>query len=129
MGQAFSFLAAGAQPPTLAGSQTSLVAAAAPSAALSTADAIWVMKLFLFVVISVASHSSNSGNDPMAASSAGTETPGTKRTTILTCFLLSLFCTGFCCASKLAIVIRIGRAQPQLPLYCKPADFITRLSF
>jgi hypothetical protein len=40
-----------------------------------------------------------------------------------------LFCTGFCCASKLAIVIRIGRAQPQLPLYCKPADFITRLSF
>jgi hypothetical protein len=49
--------------------------------------------------------------------------------TILTWFLLSLFCAGFCCASKLAIVVRIGRAQPQLPLYWKPADFITSLSF
>ncbi len=141
MGQAFSFVAAGAQAPTLAGSQTSLVAAAAPSAALSIADVIWVMKLFFLVTItvvpcvtygvslwrSIASRSSNSGN-PMAASSAGTESPGTKPTTILTWFLLSLFCAG-CCASKLSIVVRIGRAQPQLPLYWKPADFITILSF
>ncbi|KAH8973245.1 hypothetical protein BDL97_01G035300 [Sphagnum fallax] len=89
MGQAFSFVAAVAQPPTLAGSQTSLVAAAAPSAALSIADVIWVIKLFFLVAItvvpcvtygvslwrSIASHSSNSGN-PMAASSAGIESPG-----------------------------------------------------
>ncbi|CAK9254860.1 unnamed protein product [Sphagnum jensenii] len=89
MGQAFSFVAAVAQPPTLAGSQTSLVAAAAPSAALSIADVIWLMKLFFLVAITVvpcvtygvslwrstASRSSNSGN-PMAASSAGTESPG-----------------------------------------------------
>ncbi|CAK9189661.1 unnamed protein product [Sphagnum troendelagicum] len=89
MGQAFSFVAAVAQPPTLAGSQTSLVAAAAPSAALSIADVISVMKLFFLVAITVvpcvtygvslwrltASRSSNSGN-PMAASSAGTESPG-----------------------------------------------------
>ncbi len=116
MGQAFSFVAPGAQAPTLAGSQTSLVAEAAPSAALSIADVIWVMKLFFLVVItvvpcvtygvrlwrSIASRSSNSGN-PMAASSAGTESPGTKPTTVLTCFLLSLFCAGLCCASKLAI--------------------------
>jgi hypothetical protein len=33
-----------------------------------------------------------------------------------------LFSAGFCCASKLAIAVRIGRAQPQLPLYWKPAD-------
>ncbi|CAK9857321.1 unnamed protein product [Sphagnum jensenii] len=77
MGQAFSFVAAVAQPPTLAGSQTSLVAAAAPSAALSIADVIWVMKLFFLVAITVvpcvtygvslwrstASCSSNSGNE------------------------------------------------------------------
>ncbi len=83
MGQAFSFVAAVAQPPTLAGSQTSHVAAAAPSAALSIADVIWVMKLFFLVPITVvpcvtyrvslwrliASHSSNSGN-PTADSSA-----------------------------------------------------------
>jgi hypothetical protein len=108
MGQAFSFVAAVAQAPALAGSQTSLVAAAAPSAALSIADVIWVMKLFFLVTITVvpcvtygvslwrstASRSSNSGN-PMAASSAGTESPGTKPTTILTWFLLSLFCAGF----------------------------------
>ncbi|KAH9574031.1 hypothetical protein CY35_01G033600 [Sphagnum magellanicum] len=89
MGQAFSFVAAVAEPPILAGSQTSLVAAAAPSAALSIADVIWVMKLFFLVAIivvpcvtygvslwrSIASRSSNSGN-PMAASSAGTESPG-----------------------------------------------------
>ncbi|CAK9254861.1 unnamed protein product [Sphagnum jensenii] len=89
MGRAFSFVVAIVQPPTLAGSQTSLVAAAAPSAALSIADVIWVMKLFFLVAItvvpcvtygvslwrSIASHSSNSGN-PMAASSAGTESPG-----------------------------------------------------
>ncbi|KAH9574030.1 hypothetical protein CY35_01G033600 [Sphagnum magellanicum] len=88
MGQAFSFVAAVAEPPILAGSQTSLVAAAAPSAALSIADVIWVMKLFFLVAIivvpcvtygvslwrSIASRSSNSGN-PMAASSAGTESP------------------------------------------------------
>jgi hypothetical protein len=142
MGQAFSFGAAVAQPPTLAGSQTSLVAAAAPSAALSIADVIWVMKLFFLVAITVvpcvtygvslwrliASRSSNSGN-PMAASSAATESPGTKQTTVLTCFLLSLFCAGFCCASNLVVVVRIARAQPQLPLYWKPADFITSLSF
>ncbi|CAK9189660.1 unnamed protein product [Sphagnum troendelagicum] len=87
MGQAFSFVAAAAQPPTLAGSQTSLVAA--PSAALSIADVISVMKLFFLVTItvvpcvtygvslwrSIASRSSNSGN-PIAASSAGTESPG-----------------------------------------------------
>jgi len=108
MGQAFSFVAAVAQPPTLAGSQTSLVAAATPSAALSIADVIWVIKLFFLVAItvvpcvtygvslwrSIASHSSNSGN-PMAASSAGIESPGTKPTTTLTWFLLSLFCAGF----------------------------------
>ncbi|CAK9254866.1 unnamed protein product [Sphagnum jensenii] len=89
MGQAFSVVAAVAQPPTLAGSQTSLVAAAAPSAALSIADVIWVMKLLFLVAITVvpcvtygvslwrstASHSSNSGN-PMANSSAATESPG-----------------------------------------------------
>ncbi|CAK9254863.1 unnamed protein product [Sphagnum jensenii] len=88
MGQAFSFVAAVAQPPTLVGSQTSLVAAVAPSAALSIADVIWVIKLFFFVAITVvpcvtygvslwrstASRSSNSGN-PMAASSAGIESP------------------------------------------------------
>jgi len=142
MGQAFPFVAAGAQPPTLAGSQTSLVAAAAPSAALSIADVIWVVKLFFLVAITVVpcvtygvnlwrstvSHSSNSG-DPTADSSAGTESPGTKPTSILTCFLLSLFSAGFCCASKLAFSLRIGRAQPQLPLYWKPADFITSLTF
>ncbi len=111
MGQAFSVVAAVAQPPTLAGSRTSLVAAAAPSAALSIADVIWVMKLFFFVAITVVpcvtygvslwrstpSHSSNSGN-PMADSSAGTESPGTKPTTILTCNLLSFFSAKFCCA-------------------------------
>ncbi|CAM6071420.1 unnamed protein product [Sphagnum tenellum] len=89
MGQAFSFVAVVAQPPTLAGSQTNLVAAAAPSASLSIADVISVMKWFFLVAITVvpcvtygislwrliASHSSNSGN-PMAASSAGTESPG-----------------------------------------------------
>ncbi|CAM6021212.1 unnamed protein product [Sphagnum balticum] len=89
MGEAFSFVSAGAQAPALAGSQTSLVAAAAPSAALSIADVIWVMKDFFLVTITVvpcvtygvslwrwiASRSSNSGN-PMAASSAGTASPG-----------------------------------------------------
>ncbi|CAK9857320.1 unnamed protein product [Sphagnum jensenii] len=89
MGQAFSFVAVGAQAPALVGSQTSLVAAAAPSAALSIADVISVMKLFFLVTItvvpcvtygvslwrSIASRSSNSGN-PMAGSSAGTESPG-----------------------------------------------------
>jgi hypothetical protein len=40
-----------------------------------------------------------------------------------------LFCAGLCCASKLAIVVRIDRAQPQLPLYWKPAHFITSSSF
>jgi len=108
MGRAFSFVAAVAQPPTLAGSQTSLVAAAGPSADLSIADVVWVVKLFFLVAItvvpcvtygvslwrSIASHSSNSGN-PMAASSAGTESPGTKPTTILNCFLPYLFSAGF----------------------------------
>jgi len=121
MGQAFSFVAAGAQPPALAGSQTSLVAAAAPSAALSIADVIWVMKLFFLVTItvvpcvtygvslwrSIASRSSNSGN-PMAASSAGTESPGTKPTTTLTCFLLSLFCAGFVVQASLQLLSELA---------------------
>ncbi len=117
MGQAFSFVAAVAQPPTLAGSQTSLVAAAAPTAALSIADVIWVMKLFFIVAItvvpcvtygvslwrSIASRSSNSGN-PMAASSAGTDSPGTKPSNILTWFLLSLFCAGFVVQASLSLL-------------------------
>jgi hypothetical protein len=125
MGQAFSFVAAVAQPPTLAGSQTNLVAAAAPSAALSIADVISVMKWFFLVAItvvpcvtygvslwkSIASHSSNSGN-PMAASSAGTESPGTKPTTILTCFLLSLFCAGFVVQASLQLLSELAGLNP-----------------
>jgi hypothetical protein len=121
MGQAFSFVAAVAQAPTLAGSQTSLVAAAAPTAALSIADVIWDMKLFFLVTItvvpcvtygvswwrSIASHSSNSGN-PMAASSAGTQSPGTKPRTTLTCFLLSLFCAGFVVQASLQLLSELA---------------------
>ncbi len=80
----------------------------APNAALSIANVIWVVKLFLLIAITIVpcvtygislwrlitSHSSNSGN-PMATSSPGIESPSTKPTTILTCFLLSLFCVGF----------------------------------
>jgi hypothetical protein len=44
----------------------------------------------------------------MAASSAGTESPSTKPTTILTCFLLSLFCAGFVVQASLQLLLELA---------------------
>jgi hypothetical protein len=79
------------------------------------------MKLFFLVAItvvpcvtygvslwrSIASRSSNFGN-LMTASSAGTESLGTKPTTILTWFLLSLFCAGFVVQASLLLLSELA---------------------
>jgi hypothetical protein len=48
----------------------------------------------------------------MAASSAGTESPGTKPTTILTCFLLSLFGAGFVVQASLQLLSELPGLNP-----------------
>jgi len=103
MGRPLSFMDAVAEPPTLVESQT-LTAA---SSVLSVDDIIWVLKLLLFfaevtMVVctiyrvslwrSIAYASRNLGNPVPSSSPGSNQPPGMKPISILSYFLISLFC-------------------------------------